>query len=96
MSVNPRQYLSITPLPKYVVPDITDQVSFAKYLLKVIQALNVTLADLVEAAPQVLSAAPIGKVRFGTMRYAIGAWATTLGADGLYVFKDDSTWHKIV
>lgn len=93
MSVNPRTYVTIAPYKRQTTP--ADNNSFLLYLKRIVLTLiQNTLSDLVDASPQVMENAPLNP-RVGMVRYAIGAWATALGAEGLYVYKSTG-WTHIV
>jgi hypothetical protein len=95
VAVNARQYLSVAPYSRLTFGG-GDDASFRTYMLRELKSIQRTLGDLVEASVQTLDVAPIVAPRYGTMRYAIGGWATALGGVGLYIYKDDNAWHKII
>lgn len=94
MTVNTKTNLTVNRYTSTTPPDPSDTAAFAEYLLRELQALQNTMVDLVDGLPQVTDTAPINP-RVGTVRYAIGTWATALGAVGLYV-KKTSAWTLIV
>lgn len=94
MAVNSRKYLTVTPFLPLNSPPYTDAQSFNKFLVRQLQSIRQTLADLTEAAPQATDTAPLNP-RIGTIRYAVGAWATSLGAEGWYGYKATGGWTLI-
>src|SRR5579863_4938246 len=97
MTVNSRQYITITPYLPPSAPPPNDPLSFQRYLLRQFQNIAVALRDLTEASRQVLDAAPVTPPRFGAIRVATGAWATALVGEGWYGYSDASggTWKLI-
>lgn len=94
-TVSGRQYLTIAPY-KRLTPSTTPDQSFQDYMMRELKSLQRTLSEVTEGAIQTLAVAPVTPPRYGTTRYATGAWATSLGGPGLYIYKDDNAWHKII
>lgn len=108
MSVNQRTQLTVQPwrpttspspvsegadkASPVTTPLTTDVV--AHNTTREFQRLHATIDSLVDAAEQVTDVAPRSPL-IGMIRYATGAWATTLGAEGLYVYKT-AGWTFIV
>lgn len=92
MAVNARQYLTITHYKRGTAP--ASPQSQTAFNQREWMRMQQTISDLTEASGQATDEAPVNP-RIGTQRYATGAWATTLGAEGLYVYKSTG-WTKIV
>lgn len=88
----PRNYLDIPPYKTHAAP--VDADSLIRYLTQQLQALQRTVEALSKGVGTTTDRPPIAPM-IGEKRYATGAWATTLGAEGLYIFKS-SGWTKIV
>jgi hypothetical protein len=84
MAANPRTDVVIRPYDRLSPP--SDPQAHAVFLAKELARLQETLSALAEGAAQVADRPPAAPKR-GMQRYATGAWATTLGAEGLYVYK---------
>ena len=61
--------------------------SFQRYVLNELQKIGASVQSLVTAANQAAATAPPNPL-IGTIRYATGAWATSLGGEGPYIYKD--------
>jgi hypothetical protein len=94
MAVNQKTELTVTPYRAIPLrsPSTTDDL--VRYLIREIERLQDTLQSLVNAAPQATDAAPLNPQN-GMIRYAEGAWATSLAGAGLYVYKA-GVWTHIV
>lgn len=94
MAVSPKTELTVNSYRSSTPPSATDVANLSQYVLREIANLQRTVTDLVNAAPQATDVAPKNPLN-GMLRYAEGAWATTLGAVGLYVYKA-GVWTRIV
>jgi hypothetical protein len=94
VAVNQKTELTVTSYRSTTIPSPTDTEGLVRYLIREVHNLQATLTSLVNAAPQATDAAPLNPQN-GMIRYAEGAWATALGATGLYVYKA-GVWTHIV
>lgn len=94
MALNQKTELQVTAYKAIAPPPQTDVHGLIQYLLKETKRLEASIQTLTNAAPQATAAAPLNPQN-GMIRYAEGAWATTLGAVGLYVYKAGA-WTHIV
>lgn len=90
MAVDRKTELTVEPWRPATMPAQLDM----QWLAREFSRLSSTVASLVDAANQATDAAPLNP-RNGLIRYAKGAWATALGAEGLYVYKAGA-WTLIV
>lgn len=93
MAVNQKTELTVVSFKSTLPPAGSDQ-ALVQYLIRENQRLTATIQSLVNASPQATDAAPLNPQN-GMIRYAEGAWAVTLGAIGLYVYKAGA-WTHIV
>ncbi len=92
--VNPKTYLVVNTFSNPSPPSPVNTLqSFTQWLILRFRDLTRVFENLTEAAVQDSDVAPKSP-RIGTIRYATGAWATALGASGLYVW-DGTTWRLI-
>lgn len=94
MAVNQKTELTVTTYSATTIPSPTDTEGLVRYLIRERQLLQATLTSLVNAATQATDAAPLNPQN-GMIRYAEGAWATSMAGTGLYVFKTGA-WVKII
>ena len=95
MAVNTRTYITVDPYQQQIPPQGTGVTPESKYNLKQFKSITIALAGITEGAVQTLDEAPVVSPRIGSLRYAVGAWATALAGEGLYVLKSTG-WTKIV
>ena len=92
MSVDQKTELTVEPWRPSSMPSSQD--ALLQWLSHEVQRLRATVASLVDAANQATDVAPKSP-RNGLVRYAKGAWATSLAGEGLYVYKA-GVWTHIV
>jgi hypothetical protein len=94
MTVNQKTDLTVSSYKAASTPSSQDVPSLIEYLIRELQRLQRTIADLVNAANQATDVAPKDP-RNGMVRYAEGAWGTALGGTGFYGYKA-GVWTRIV
>ena len=94
MAVNQKTDLTIPAFRFSMAPAADDTPQLLQYLTREVIKLQRTVATLVLAANQATDAAPLNPIN-GMVRYAKGAWATSLAGEGLYVYKA-GVWTHIV
>lgn len=88
----PRNYLNVPEFVSRAAP--VDKDGLIRYLTQQLLALQHTVDALRRGVGTTTDRPPLSPA-IGEKRYATGAWATTLGAEGLYIYKS-SGWTKII